>query len=126
MSMIWRSRRLRLRCPSLRIVCMLQKQQHGAKIAWRTEAVKGEYNKWGMWLTQVIGSGISLVGRSPWTAADALVRLLAGRPGGRPRARAPVPHSSPERGLPESSTYPVSTIKDRAALASDRAAAIEA
>ena len=63
--------------------------------------------KWGMWLTQVIGSGISLVGRSPWTAADALVRLLAGRPGGRPRARAPVPHSSPERGLPESSTYPV-------------------
>ena len=77
-------------------------------------------------MTQVIGSGISLVGRSPWTAADALVRLLAGRPGGRPRARAPVPHSSPERGLPESSTYPVSTIKDRAALASDRAAAIEA
>src|ERR1035438_4784643 len=62
-----------------------------------------------MWLTQVIGSGISLVGRSPWTAADALVRLLAGRPGGRPRARAPVPHSSPERGLPESSTYPVNS-----------------
>ena len=38
-----------------------------------------------MWLTQVIGSGISYVGRSPWTAADALVRL----------------------GLPESSTYPL-------------------
>src|ERR1039458_3757511 len=65
-----------------------------------------------MWLTQVIGSGISLVGRSPWPAADALVRLLAGRPGGRPRARAPVPHSSPERGLPESSTFPVRSIYD--------------
>src|ERR1019366_7874758 len=35
-----------------------------------------------------------------------LVRLLAGRPGGRPRARAPAPHRSTERGLPESSRYP--------------------
>src|ERR1017187_2984176 len=52
--------------------------------------------------------GICLVGRSPWTAADALVRLLAGRPGGRPRARAPAPHRSTERGLPESSRYPTS------------------
>src|ERR1035441_4866458 len=43
-------------------------------------------------------SGIGLVGRSPWTAADARVRLLAGRPGGRPRARAPAPHRSAERG----------------------------
>src|SRR5450759_4682782 len=51
-------------------------------------------------------SGIGLVGRSPWTEADALVRLLAGRPGGRPRARAPAPHRSTERGLPESSRYP--------------------
>src|ERR1035437_704569 len=30
-------------------------------------------------------AGIGLVGRSPWTAADAPVRLLAGRSGGRPR-----------------------------------------
>src|ERR1035438_2292269 len=52
--------------------------------------------------------GICLVGRSPWTAADALVRLLAGQPGGRPRARAPAPHRSTERGLPESSRYPTS------------------
>src|ERR1019366_5810487 len=37
-----------------------------------------------------------------------LVRLLAGRPGGRPRARAPAPHRSTERGLPESSGYPTS------------------
>ena len=49
-------------------------------------------------------SGIGLVGWSPWTAADA--RLLAGRPGGRPRARVPAPHRSKERGLPESSRYP--------------------
>src|ERR1035437_2561429 len=47
-------------------------------------------------------SGIGLVGRSPWTAADALVRLLAGRPGGR--ARAPPPTWRHRRGLPESST----------------------
>jgi len=53
-------------------------------------------------------SGIGLVGRSPWTAADA--RLLAGRPGGRPLARAPAPHRSTERGLPESSGYPNSPI----------------
>src|SRR5664280_211666 len=59
-------------------------------------------------------SGIGLVGRSPWTPPgpgvpsgdDALVRLLAGRPGGRPRARAPAPHRATERGLPESSGYP--------------------
>src|SRR5664280_3107810 len=53
-------------------------------------------------------SGIGLVGRSPWTAADA--RLLAGWPGGRPLARAPAPHRSTERGLPESSGYPNSPI----------------
>ena len=41
---------------------------------------------------------------------DALVRLLAGRPGGRPRARAPAPHRSTERGLPESSRYPTGGI----------------
>src|ERR1039457_6165423 len=54
-------------------------------------------------------SGIGLVGRPPWPAADA--RLLAGRPGGRPRARAPAPHRSTERGLPESSRYPTSSIE---------------
>ena len=43
-------------------------------------------------------SGIGLVGRSPWTAADAPVRLLAGRPGGQPRARAPAPHGSTDPG----------------------------
>src|ERR1022692_3688734 len=40
-------------------------------------------------------SGIGLVGRSPWTAAAALVRLLAGRPGARPRARADDSEHSP-------------------------------
>ncbi len=39
----------------------------------------------------------SFVGRSPWTAADAQeagrVRPKAGRPGGRPQARAPAPPS---------------------------------
>src|ERR1035441_9045178 len=44
MSMIWRSRRLRLRCPSLRIVRMLQKQQSVAKVALPPAPVKGEYN----------------------------------------------------------------------------------
>jgi hypothetical protein len=41
-------------------------------------------------------SGSGLVGRSPWTAADAPVRLLAGRPGGRPRAWTPAPHGFTE------------------------------
>src|ERR1035437_8859713 len=39
MSMIWRSRRLRLRCPSLRIGRMLQKKQPGAKVALPPEVV---------------------------------------------------------------------------------------
>src|ERR1019366_7179532 len=49
--------------------------------------------------------GKCLVGRSPWPGAAALVEA---RPGGRPRARAPAPHRSTERGLPESSRYPTS------------------
>src|SRR5664280_278003 len=63
-----------------------------------------EFGEVGYLLDSGNRSGIGLVGRSPWTAADA--RLLAGRPGGRPRARAPAPHRSTERGLPEASRYP--------------------
>ena len=40
---------------------------------------------------------------------DGFVRLMAGRPGGRSRARAPAPHRATERGLPESSRYPADT-----------------
>src|ERR1017187_906436 len=39
-----------------------------------------------------------------------LVRLLAGPPGGRPPARAPAPHRSTERGLPESSRSPTTRV----------------
>ena len=39
-------------------------------------------------------SASGFVGRSPWTAADALVRRPAGWPGGQPRARAPAPQGS--------------------------------
>src|ERR1017187_2076972 len=43
MFMIWRSRRLRLRCPSLRMVVMLQKKQPVAKIAPPAHSVKREF-----------------------------------------------------------------------------------
>ena len=48
------------------------------------------------------------MGRSPWTAADARVRLLAGRPGGRPRARAPDPIIAPQNaGYPSQADTPL-------------------
>src|ERR1035441_6541958 len=55
-------------------------------------------------------SGIGLVGRSPWTAADASSACWQAGQGARPRARAPAPHRAIERGLPESSGYPNSPI----------------
>jgi hypothetical protein len=69
---------------------------------------------WGICLTQVIALASAWWGGPPWTAADA--RLLAGRPGGRPRARAPAPHRSTERGLPASSRYPTKLFPDRSLI----------
>src|ERR1017187_9679297 len=61
---------------------------------------------WGICLTPVIALASALLGGPPRPPAAPRVRLLAGRPGGRPRARAPAPHRATERGLPESSGYP--------------------
>ena len=54
--------------------------------------IKLKCPKVGIYFTQGTCPRSRLVGRSPWTAADAHVRLLEGRPGGRLRARAPAPH----------------------------------
>src|ERR1017187_4570654 len=61
---------------------------------------------WGICLTPVIALASALLGGPPRPPAAPRVRLRAGRPGGRPRARAPAPHRATERGLPESSGYP--------------------
>jgi hypothetical protein len=65
-----------------------------------------EFREWGICLTQVIALASAWWGGPPGLRRS----LLAGRPGGRPRARAPAPHRSTERGLPESSRYPTSAI----------------
>lgn len=46
-------------------------------------------------------------GGLPGNAADALVRPAVGRPGGRPRARAPAPRGASARCSPESRGYPI-------------------
>jgi hypothetical protein len=61
----------------------------------QNELISGEM---GIRLIQVIALSGS-VGRSPWTAPDALVRPPAGRPGGRQRARAPAPHRATFQAL---------------------------
>src|ERR1019366_7348541 len=55
-------------------------------------------------------AGIGLVGRSPWTAANASSACWRASQGAGGGGGAPAPHRATERGLPESSGYPNSPI----------------
>ena len=60
---------------------------------------QGQFWVGGYALDSVNALGMGLVGRSPWTAANART--------GRPLARAPAPHGSPDAGRLHQRAYPI-------------------